>query len=277
MDRLTTTYATLSDLETNVFQNSLTEARKWEKIFLDREPSIQGSDYSWPTSAVNNWGRIWEYPYAMNMIKLIDAQRPLKVIADFGPGVTFFPLWVSQLTNVEKIYTVDNDPVCVAGNERLRNAFVNQNSHKLHPVLSNGEDLGEIEDNSLDLLYSISVIEHIPNPENIIETIARKIAKNGFLIITLDVALRNDFGLKVKDIDKSNISLKKYFKIEGISRIAHLQDILTSINSPIQSEKRSFIGTCKGILKDIFNCDLRRSYSDYKLNICCFGYVLRKI
>ena len=125
-------------------------------------------------------------------------------------------------------------------------------------------------------MYSISVIEHIPNPERLIANMARKIKKGGYLVITLDVALRDDFGLTIEQFSKFNAELFKYFEMVGMPRITHPQDLLTSVNSPIQSERRSLVGITKGLVNDIAGSKIREGFSDYKLNICCYGFVLRR-
>ena len=204
MKTLTSTFAALSDLEETDFLESLTEARKWEKKFLLNENLVRDNHYKWPNSAVNNWGRIWEYPYVMKMIDIISQNADIKNVADVGPGITFFPLWLAQRSDIESIHTIDNDPICVTGNANICSVFNKEGGHKIHSILSDGNDLGDITNNSLDLIYSISVIEHIPNPRKIIKSITQKLKQNGYLVLTFDVALREDFGL-LPDQDRKSV------------------------------------------------------------------------
>jgi len=99
----TTTFAALTDLDNYNFVELLKFARDEERKFLIKENEIRKSNYKWPRSAVNNWGRIWEYPYVMNIINLVCEKDNISTIADVGCGITFFPLMVAKKKHKEYI------------------------------------------------------------------------------------------------------------------------------------------------------------------------------
>ena len=166
--------------------------------------------------------------------------------------------------------------MCVKGNEKIKRLFDGQGGEKIVPIKTNGSDMGSIADGSIDLIYSISVLEHIENPEDLLEEMSRKLRKDGLLIITMDIALREDFGITEKQFYNLMRMIEKNFSYEGKVRHIHPLDLLTSVNSPVKSELRSVIGRVKGILKDIIQGAIRKRHSDFKLEIACYGMVMRK-
>lgn len=266
---LTNGVALLSELNTVQHQSILNKMRDFELNFLNKKESFRDENYKWPGTAVNNWSRIWEYPKTFSFINKyvnINKGQDFKIV-DFGSGITFFPYFMStQLSNVE-IYTVDNDTVCVEGNLKAASVF----KAPIIPILTNDGSSINLPDNSVDIVYSVSVIEHLSNYKEILFEITRILKPGGLFVVTFDLDLRGDFALNKKQFNTLLSIIENDFEVFQNNKISHPLDILNSVNSPVQSEKRSIPGRIKGFLLDIFNNKLRSDFHDYKLYLSCFG------
>jgi 2-polyprenyl-3-methyl-5-hydroxy-6-metoxy-1,4-benzoquinol methylase len=118
--------------------------------------------------------------------RTIDAQRRLKSnlkfvagkrVADFGCGGGHFLKLVQSLCNE------------VTGIELQQNYVDELNACGI-PCVNN---LDAIEDNSLDVIVSFHVIEHLPNPLEILSNLMRKLVSGGQIVI--EVPHANDFLL----------------------------------------------------------------------------------
>jgi len=116
----------------------------------------------------------------------IDAQRRFdrnlqyvagKRVVDFGCGAgDFLRLAQSHCANV-------------CGIELQKNYADALNSDGISCV----SDIDDIEDNSIDVCLSFHVIEHLPNPLDILSSLKRKLVKGGTLVV--EVPHANDFLL----------------------------------------------------------------------------------
>jgi SAM-dependent methyltransferase len=260
-----------SELTSEEFRAELIRCRKSESEFLQNEGLFRDSSYIWPRSAINNWGRIWEYPFvSLAISSLLNGEE--SSILDFGSGVTFFPYMLAKNSKIKEIYTLDNDVVSVEANNKASLVFAEKGKPpKIRPLYADSGSSIKLESNSIDLVYSISVIEHLENYDEIISEIFRILKPGGYFIVTLDVDLRGDFALSQQQFKSFFDILNSKFLPKYSNINYHPLDMLTTINSPIKSEKRSIIGRFKGIIKDVLSGDYRTGFRDYKLNITCYG------
>ncbi len=264
--------ALISELESDDFKRLRNLFSIAENEFLSKELKFRDSSYVWPRGALHNWARIWEYPYAyLSIQQFIKNKKDLKVL-DFGSGITFFPYELTKLNEIHSVYTVDNDTVCVNGNKKVPLAFPeNLNFQKIMPIFTKDGSSIELEDSSIDLIYSISVVEHLDNYNQIINEIHRLLKPGGRFIFTLDIDKRGDFALSPTQFnDFMEIVCNLFVPVFSYKNL-HPKDILSSVNSSNQSEKRSVVGRIKGILSDLAKGELRYGFRDYKLLINCFG------
>ena len=144
--------------------------------------------------------------------RINDAQRRFKSnlkyvsgkkIADFGCGSGDF----LKLVN----------PFCesVIGIELQQNYVDDLNAFGI----SCTNNLESIDDGSLDVIVSFHVIEHLPNPLNILELLKRKIVIGGYLLI--EVPHANDFLLNAVDCDEF-----KQFTLWSQHLVLHTRDSL---------------------------------------------------
>jgi SAM-dependent methyltransferase len=243
-------FAQLSDLKTpewaNIFQNMEHE----QSLFLLNEKEFRSSGYRWPRDPLHTWSRLWEYPYVYYHLekikKIVNSQGLLKV-ADIGSGVTFFPFFVSKLGF--DVTCVDNDLICKK--DLLEAIKLGETAPgKVSVILSENEYI-PLDDESQDVVYCISVIEHILNFEKIISEISRILKPGGIFILTNDIDLKGNFELGVESFNRLQKVIRVHFNEYVSPKITHPSDLLTTINSPYGLSNNSPIYLFKKLLKHL--------------------------
>ena len=127
-------------------------------------------------------------------------------ICDFGAGIGTF----SKRFNKKKIICVEPDK---------KNFFLLKKTNITYRTLNS------LRNNSMDLIYSINVLEHIKDDEKIISLINKKLKKKGKFILFVPAFnfLYSKFDLKVGHFRRYNLNqlkdkiFKKNFSISKIS------------------------------------------------------------
>lgn len=270
--------ATLSDLRTEEWGQLFPRLERAQEEFLRRDQAFRSATYKWPRDALHNWSRVWEYPYALFHLErwrrsaAVGDRRPR--VVDLGSGVTFFPFVVTEL-DVD-VTCLDVDPVC----ERdLRKAatVVPHGPGSLVPKLSSDGRL-PFDDGSVDALYCISVLEHIPDFSATLEEIRRVLVPNGLLILTIDLDLRGDQELGVDARSRLRQYLYRYFDSAAPETSVHPADILHSLSGPYSlppptPRQRMITWTIDQLVRR-----LPQAKMPYPppARLACEGYVLRK-
>jgi ubiquinone/menaquinone biosynthesis C-methylase UbiE len=226
-------YAKFSDLHNNVFSESLNFLNEDQIIFNRFGESFRSKEYKWPIDALNNWSRIWEYPFVYNEIIEKSAGRKIRLL-DVGSGVTFFPYSLTKLGH--DVTCTDVDKICDADYQKA-NQILGDKNKKVDFKLITSEKL-PFEDSSFDIVYCISVLEHIPNWKNTLNEMNRVLVKGGTLILTIDIDLSNMDQMNVVNFDQLNEALLDFdyeFNMEPV----HLFDILTSRNSAVPMKSKT--------------------------------------
>jgi SAM-dependent methyltransferase len=180
-----------------------------------------------------------------NDINKFSDSECLKIL-DFGSGVNFFPFAISKLG--ANVTCVDIDELCIESLLKIKGA---NNDIKITPVLSKDKRL-PFEENSFDIIYSVSVFEHLTDIETIIMEIKRILKKDGILIITFDVSLNNNYELTLSNYQNFHATLEENFNFLYDYKAIHPNDILTSQNSLYPFYKNTFISTMKFIIMNYF-------------------------
>lgn len=222
--------ARLSDLDNNLYRDLFTKLEKDQNIFFEKLESVTIDDYfkKWPKDTLHWWSRIWEYPYVFYHInKIIESKKSenLKIL-DFGCGVNFFPLSVSGLGH--EVICVDNDTKCINSLLNFKNKFP---EYQLVPLLNDGIKIS-LPEKSIDILYSVSVFEHVPQLNLLIEEIFRVLKDDGILVITFDISLNNIHDLKIESYKEFIRVLFARFILLYQYKPLHPNEIMTSRNSP---------------------------------------------
>jgi ubiquinone/menaquinone biosynthesis C-methylase UbiE len=88
------------------------------------------------------------------------------------------------------------------------------------------------DDASVDALYSVSVLEHIPHPREIIPEIARVLVPNGLFVLTIDLDFRGDAAIGRDAYGALVAVLQELFHPICPVTTTHPADILDNTNGP---------------------------------------------
>lgn len=237
-------YATIEDLKISDWRDLFNELDADQKYFIDNANCFRGDDYKWPKNALHNWSRAWEYPFIYRKIK--EYGKSINIM-DFGCGVTFFPHSLTKLGH--DVTCVDNDPVCRRDTKRA-GEFYSENKKSTGGIIV--PDLG-IEDYShgeFDLVYSISVLEHIENPEVYVDLFFNMLKPGGRLLLTMDIDLRGDSQISALKLNLLKENIYEKFRLFGDFEFSHPKSYLTTTNS-IYPYDESYFREAKRLLKRV--------------------------
>lgn len=242
--------AALSELQTEEWQNvfSLLEDRQTE--FLAAASEFRSGEYIWPNDPLHCWSRIWEYPYVYYHIAqyvkgLVEGSQP--VVADVGSGVTFFPFSLAKL-GCEVICT-DIDPVCEKDIVQARECIPCSLGDVNFRLIKN-ESL-PFDDCECDVIYNISVLEHIPNFESTVKEIARILKPGGLCLITCDLGLDPvaSTQLNAGEYERLISVIGQHFNLLYPDSTIHPVDVLTNRNSPYPDSRNSCVQIFGQVIK----------------------------
>jgi len=193
------------------------------------------SGYSWTPDSLHQWSRMWEYPFSYSYIRqflcvnnIMNVSQRTSIL-DAGSGCTFFPYYVNYKYPNSVIYCCDYD-------SSLALIFKRINKKRSTNITFACYDIANMQykDNSFDVIYCISVLEHTHDYDRIIEEFKRVLKPKGLLIITFDISLDGNAPIS-EDIAKDLLEkLGKLFKPENqrsspqVLTELHSSDILTT-------------------------------------------------
>lgn len=223
--------ASLDDLSSLEWQELYRDLSKFQQKFLTFNPHHEF--YKWPKDSLHTCTRIWEYPYVYYHLKLWRRSLPkaeLPTVVDLGSGVTFFTFAVAlMLCNV---IPIDLDPCNISSIHAVMEKWHSCDS-KIFPIQGDVRNIPLLP-NSVDCVYCISVLEHIPDFEKTVTEMARILKPGGLCLITCDINLQPEDGRRLDGVQyKRLISLiDKAFTRIWPERTIHPVDVLTTMNSP---------------------------------------------
>ena len=260
-------FANYKDYYTQWWKESFKKLEKIQIDFLKSNPHPK--NYHWPKDALHNFIRSWEYPFVYsNIFDLLRNRKKIKIL-DVGSGVTFFPYSLSELGF--SVIALDNDPKTKIGLNKSNQAM-SKKYGELEILIADAKKI-PLKKESFDLVYSISVLEHIPNNHLVIKELARILKRNGFCILTFDINLnKNDIGVDSDGFKKLKENIDKYFIPYGQTRLTHPFDIISTKNSkyPLKRE-RKLIRYLKNIKRKLFGKNIINNY-----DLTSMGLVLKK-
>jgi len=97
--------------------------------------------------------------------------KPDMTVCEFGCGIGAFLPTLSEAS--EKVYAVDLFP-----------QYAQALTKKLDLDISFAEDMSQIPDSSLDIIFAVEVMEHLDDPDAYTQLFAQKLKPNGHLIMS---------------------------------------------------------------------------------------------
>jgi SAM-dependent methyltransferase len=181
-----------------LYRGLLESSREFERKCQVGSRSAANYSKRWVTNPFQQWSRRWEYVYVAQRLSewLADRSGPHRVV-DAGSGFTFFPFYLMEAHDSLSIDCFDFDPV--AG-EALEEAS---------EMLGQGpgfyiEDLEGLSqaDESVDAVYSVSVIEHTPNPRAVIDEVNRVLRPGGLFVCTFDISFESRSPMYTRRVER---------------------------------------------------------------------------
>jgi len=226
-------FASLTDLRSSNWKRIFEELDTDQARFLALEEEFRSKEYRWPRDPLHTWSRLWEYPFVFHHVDQIRRQRSEARnlnVADIGSGVTFFPFSVARLGY--NVTCVDVDPICARDIPKA-SRVVACDPGKVSCSLIAGEQM-PLEDCSQDVVYCISVLEHIVDYPTTLAEISRILKPGGVFILTVDIDIRGNFELGVGEFRRLQTVLNDGFEKLFPDKAIHPADCLTTSNSPFR-------------------------------------------
>ena len=180
-------FAARSDLDKTAYRELFRELEAAQDGFLASSEQFRSPDYRWPHDALNCWSRIWEYPYIYQHMREIMSDYKDRGIApravDVGSGVTFFPFALAALG--WHVTCTDIDPVCERDLTAAIGTVPQQPGAVSFRMIEN--DRLPFDDGECDLVYCISVLEHIPGFEHSVLEMARVLKPGGHCLSLIHI------------------------------------------------------------------------------------------
>lgn len=181
-----------------------------DRFLLANKLTLKDYMKKWVGDPLHQWSRQWEYPFVYSRAQQLVQFEPRLKILDAGSGVTFFPYLLNARFDDVSIYCCDYD-------ETLSSIFkqINHGEDKAVEFLST--DLRELpyENESFDMVYCISVLEHTDDYEEIIEKFYKILKPGGTLIVTFDISLDGTRDINVDKASSLLTSLVKPFEMNS--------------------------------------------------------------
>ena len=268
-------YASISDLKNEEWRLTFDKLQNYQSEFLKLQKKFRSDGYKWPKDPLNEWSRIWEYPYVYRNIRKIiekESKSTLEVL-DYGSGVTFVPFALSKLGC--NVTCADIDPVVGIDIPKAVEQIGVQTGSIGVALITNGKI--PKENQSQDVVYCVSVLEHIQNFEIAIEEIYRVLKPNGTFILTFDVDLRGNFDLNTVAFNKLINILDRLFTNTHQERPVHPLDLLTTVSSPRNRINYSPLSLLKQIMKMILRNNHKYGDPRVDLHLCVYAGTYKKI
>ena len=266
-----------ADLNNKIYADLFTQLENEQKIFLERSKSIINDKYfdKWPKDTLHWWSRLWEYPYVFyHLENAISSLNGIDIkIMDFGCGVNFFPYVVSNLGH--EVFCVDNDRLCIESLIKYNSKYP---KYRITPISNDGINI-PIPDKTIDIAYSVSVFEHVPQLTLLIDEISRVLKDNGILIITFDISLNGNYEIIKENYNEFVKTLSTKFDLSRPYIPTHPNEILTSKNSIYPYKELKSFGKALYLIKNylIKPFLLKKTVSlPKKLELAVEGMVLKK-
>ena len=228
----------------------------------------------WHPDPLHSWSRQWEYPFVYDcIVNYLNQVEKFNIkILDAGSGVTFFPYYVGTISDQININCCDMDD--------LKSTFSKINDKSDMDIDFHLADIHNLpfEDNSFDIVYCISVLEHTEDIEKILVEFKRILKTKGMLIVTFDISINGSADISIKDAAKLVHSLEEEFcTFDDFNCETNLKALTNSIDGFLTTEYIKTIdesllpwAQSRSILRKVLN-SLRKS--NLNMTFFCSAFI----
>ena len=213
-----------------------------------------------------------------NATAVVSSGHPLPQVVDLGSGATFFPFAVARLG--WSVIAVDADSRATSSVDRA----IGRVSSGGGAVTSLQADARAIalEEESVDCVYCVSVLEHVPEFEGVISEVARILRPAGLFVLTFDVDLRGGCELGPAAYGRLSDALRASFSPVYPEKVVHPVRVLTTDNSiypmyPSSSTRDRVLEPLRHSLHAAYNRLRGRQLPSGRVLASTYGACLRKL
>ena len=221
---------TIKQYETSLQSKEFKALESYSDSFIIKNKRLITKYFNkWVKDPLRHWSRQWEYLFVYSsIIAYAKKNKKIKVL-DAGSGITFFPYLL--LTSVKNAQIV-----CYDYDESLRSMFslVNKNLKKSIQFTTGDIRSLPFKDNTFDVIYCVSVLEHTGEYETIIKEFHRVLKTGGILIVTFDVSIDRTADISPEKSKELLKLLNKYFPVKKPNQMYSLlnkyksKDVITT-------------------------------------------------
>lgn len=206
------------------FEPLLEYSREFQSKVGSADGTFRSYGARWVADPFLQWSRRWEYVYVLQRLESWWEQNPVALdVADAGSGFTFFPFFLKQRHPDVRVRCIDADPL--AGRAiREATRILGKGPSFASGNLVNLDQASE----SLDAVFSVSVIEHTTDPLRVVEEIHRVLRPHGLFVCTFDVSFESRSPMHVPHVDRLLQRLRELFDEQGQTET----DIIESAERP---------------------------------------------
>lgn len=178
-----------------------------DKFLKSNKRYLHKYKYKWSGDPLHTWSRQWEYLYVVkNIMEYVSVNNRQIKILDAGSGLTFLSYYIGMEFSETNIVCCDRDL-------SLASIACNINKSIPYQVKYTISDLRSMPfvNESFDVIFCISVLEHARDIEDIVREFKRIMVKKGILILTFDISLDGKGEITVEGAAKLIGILNKYF------------------------------------------------------------------
>ena len=168
------------------------------------------------------WNRVWEYPFLFHTIQTATQKGS---VLDAGSGKSLLPFMLQQYGFDVLALDIDDGSFYTKGS--LPQWYAKQNQRLQTNVrFMNGSILQlEIPSDTFNIVYSMSVIEHLGSPMLALQELWRVLKPDGIFLLTVDVSLNSSSYLP----EKSYLEMKSFLDEHGTPLHAFREKNLSSL------------------------------------------------
>ncbi|NQT36753.1 MAG: methyltransferase domain-containing protein [Planctomycetes bacterium] len=178
-------------------------------IQLNRD-RLTGYGRKWVADSLHQWSRQWEYPFVFQQVEaLVSRTSPRRLrVLDAGSGVSFFPYFLTSTWDALEVTCMDHD-------KSLAGVYSQIDGNLDESVDFVPGDLRRtpFPDGHFQVIYCISVLEHIGEYERVIEEFQRLLSPGGLLVVTFDISIDGSADIRPKEAQHLLNSLRKAFPV----------------------------------------------------------------